>query len=118
MSMGFILMIIASLFATGGEKVSFLWLIAVYFFHTTGELCISPVGLSVVTKLAPKQFASLLMGIWFLSSFFANTIGGFFAGSYDTMSKWQFFMIPALFTGISAFVLIFLIKKIKTWMGE
>jgi POT family proton-dependent oligopeptide transporter len=115
---GFVLMMIASTLAGEHSKVSCFWLLFVYLFHTAGELCISPVGLSVVTKLSPKQFGSLLMGTWFLSSFFANLIGGFFAGSYDSMSKWQFFMMPVLFTGGSAIVLVFLIKRIKNWMGE
>jgi POT family proton-dependent oligopeptide transporter len=50
-------------------KASMIWLVLAYFFHTTGELCISPVGLSMVTKLAPLRLASLMMGVWFLVNF-------------------------------------------------
>lgn len=114
-AIGFLLMVIASSFAQT-EKVSFIWLIGVYLFHTLGELCISPVGLSMVTKLAPLKFASLLMGTWFLSSFFANLIAGFFAGSYENLKATEFFMIPAIITGISAVVLLFIAKSIKKWM--
>lgn len=115
-SLGFILMILAANFADEFGKVSILWLFAVYLLHTIGELCLSPVGLSAVTKLAPVQFASLLMGLWFLASFFANTAAGFFAGNYDTMVHAQFFAIPAITAGIAALLLLFLIKPINKWM--
>ena len=115
-SVGFVFMVIAAAFA-GTGKVSFLWLIGVYFFHTLGELCISPVGLSMVTKLAPLKFASLLMGTWFLSSFFANLTAGYFAGIYDSLKSTEFFIIPAIITGISAIVLLFIAKPIKKWMN-
>jgi len=61
------------------KKAALYWLVLTYFFHTVGELCISPVGLSIVTKLAPIKLASMLMGVWMLSSFAANIIGGFIA---------------------------------------
>ncbi len=114
-SIGFLLMIAASLFSNG-SKVSILWLLGVYLFHTLGELCVSPVGLSVVTKLAPVKFLSLLMGTWFLSSFFANSLAGVFAGCYDSLNQAQFFAIPALITFVSAIILFFLSKPIKNWM--
>ena len=56
--------------------ISFWWLIAVYFLHTMGELCLSPIGLSMVTRVSPKKLASLMMGFWFLSSAVANYIAG------------------------------------------
>lgn len=59
-----------------GVKVSMLWLISLYTIHTFGELCLSPIGLSMVNKLAPVKFASLLMGVWFLSTAAANKFAG------------------------------------------
>lgn len=59
-----------------GVKVSMLWLISLYTIHTLGELCLSPIGLSMVNKLAPVKFASLLMGVWFLSTAAANKFAG------------------------------------------
>jgi len=115
-SIGFVIMIFAAKYAEI-SKVSFVWLIIVYLFHTLGELCISPVGLSVVTKLAPIQFISLLMAIWFLSSFFANLAAGVFAGSYDTLSMHLFFAIPALITGIAAILMLLFSKLIQKWMN-
>ena len=114
---GFVLMIMASCLVGESSKVSALWLVSVYFFHTVGELCLSPVGISMVSKLAPVKFASMLMGIWFLSSFFANLSAGLFAGRYDLMDHRIFFLIPTLFAGISAIILVFLIKPIKRLMG-
>jgi len=115
-AVGFIVMVFASTLANTG-KVSFLWLIGVYLFHTLGELCVSPVGLSMVTKLAPLKFASLLMATWFLSSFFANLTAGCFAGCYDSLKTTEFFVIPAIITGISAIILLLLKKPIKKLMN-
>ena len=117
-SIGFILMIIAAFVSESAGKVSFLWLLGVYLFHTLGELCISPVGLSVVTKLAPVKFASLLMGTWFLASFFANFSAGLFAGKYDSLSTPEFFMIPMLITATAGAVALFFAKPIKKMMHE
>jgi POT family proton-dependent oligopeptide transporter len=64
-----------------GTKVSMLWLFSLYLIHTLGELCLSPIGLSMVNKLAPVKFASLLMGVWFLSTSAAN----FFAGTLSSL---------------------------------
>ena len=89
----------------GGEnpdvtvKASLMWLMMTYLIHTIGELALSPVGLSVVTKLAPVKFASLMMGVWLLSSFLANIIGGFVAASVESMGAF------AIFATISGFVI-------------
>jgi len=78
---GFLAMVAAALESAGGGKAAMSWLVIAYFFHTTGELCISPVGLSMVTKLAPLRLASLMMGVWFLINFVANWLAGII-GSY------------------------------------
>lgn len=65
-----------------GVKVSMLWLVSLYTIHTFGELCLSPIGLSMVNKLAPVKFASLLMGVWFLSTASANKFAGTLSGLY------------------------------------
>lgn len=115
-SFGFVLMVAASMISETAGKISFLWLIAVYLFHTLGELCISPVGLSVVTKLAPVKFASMLMGTWFLASFAANLTAGLFAGKYDSLSAPEFFMIPVLLTAIAGTAAFIFARPIKKWM--
>ena len=76
------LMIPAAMLAAQG-KVSPIWLTLVYLLQTAGELCLSPVGLSTVTKLAPKKFAAMTMGLWFLATSFGNKLAGFLAGKFD-----------------------------------
>ncbi len=68
--------------APGVKKVSMMWLISLYTIHTFGELCLSPIGLSMVNKLAPLKFASLLMGVWFLSTAAANKFAGKLSSYY------------------------------------
>jgi proton-dependent oligopeptide transporter, POT family len=82
------------------QKAALMWLIMTYFFHTIGELCLSPVGLSMVTKLAPIKLASLLMGVWMLSTFVANILGGFIAAYVEKLGA------ATIFTSIAAFVII------------
>lgn len=76
MSIGFIIMNKAALSASDGELVSPLWLISVFFMHTMGELCLSPIGISMVTKLAPQKISSIMMGVWFASFAVANYLAG------------------------------------------
>lgn len=82
------------------NKAALMWLIMTYFLHTVGELCISPVGLSVVTKLSPPKLASVLMAVWMLSSFFANIVGGYIAAYVETMGAGQVFSYIAIFVSV------------------
>ena len=95
---GFLLMIFAAnkVVASGGTAlVSPWWLVASYFFQTIGELCLSPVGLSSMTKLAPKAFVGQMMGIWFLASAVGNLIAGLVGGHVDPSKLDE---MPRLFT--------------------
>ena len=83
-------------FLSLNSKVSVLWLAVSYFIMTIAELCLSPIGLSLVSKLAPKKFLSLLMGTWFLTSFFGNMIAGFLGGMYDKMTPVTLFGVLAI----------------------
>ncbi|HEX9050784.1 MAG TPA: peptide MFS transporter [Anaeromyxobacter sp.] len=80
LGVGFLFMLAGGRHADAGALVSPMWLVMAYLFHTLGELCLSPVGLSYVTKLAPARFASLLMGAWYLANAAANKIAGAIAG--------------------------------------
>ena len=84
-------------------SVSIFWLVFAYLFHTLGELCVSPVGLSYVSKLAPIRLVGLMFGFWLLSSFFANLIGGFTGSYIDKIS---------LKVGLTGFFLIFTLVPI------
>lgn len=81
-AMGFYLLAFASQFV-GEGKVSFMWLIGVYFLHTCGELCVSPVGLSMVTRLAPTQLVAFFLGVWFVSLALGNYLGGWVASHFN-----------------------------------
>jgi POT family proton-dependent oligopeptide transporter len=94
-SVGMFVIAIASLSIDGG-KVSPLWLVAVYFIHTLGELCLSPVGLSTVTKLSPAQMVGLMMGLWFLATSIGNYLAGAMAGFYQDNGGVLFKLFGAL----------------------
>lgn len=115
--LGFLLLVPASRAGQAGVLVSPMWLVGVYFLHTIGELCLSPVGLSVVTKLAPVRIVGLMMGVWFLATAFGNKVGGWVAGFFDQ------FPLPSLFGAVAgttigaAVILALLVKPIRRLMG-
>jgi POT family proton-dependent oligopeptide transporter len=76
LALGYLVIAFGVLGLEPGVKVSMIWLLSLYTIHTFGELCLSPIGLSMVNKLAPVKFASLLMGVWFLSTASANKFAG------------------------------------------
>jgi POT family proton-dependent oligopeptide transporter len=111
---GFAVMSTAAHLAQWG-KVAPLWLASVYLLHTLGELCLSPVGLSMVTRVAPASVAALMMGVWFLSSAFGNYMAGV---SEALLEKMHLPLYPVL-TGISLIagvVLLFLARPLSRWM--
>jgi POT family proton-dependent oligopeptide transporter len=116
LAVGFYTMVCAGQRVDAGQTVGMSWLCAAYFFNTCGELCISPVGLSAVTKLAPPRLASLVMGLWFGSMAIANAIGGDYAGSYETMGKAAFFRLPMVMAGIGAVALLLLVRPLRRMM--
>ncbi|MBO6558478.1 MAG: peptide MFS transporter [Pseudomonadales bacterium] len=79
--LGFVALIIGASFAGEDGKVAVFWLALMYLLHTTGELCLSPVGLSMVTRLSVAQVGGIMMGVWFLSSAFATYVAGMIAGA-------------------------------------
>ncbi|PYP88772.1 MAG: MFS transporter [Blastocatellia bacterium AA13] len=119
--LGFVLLAYASTFAVGGARVGPGWLIFVYLLHTIGELCLSPVGLSTTTKLAPTRLVGLMMGVWFLSISFGNYAGGWVAGFFDPTVEGalaKLFGAVALTTIAAGVVLIALTPSIKKLMGR
>jgi POT family proton-dependent oligopeptide transporter len=86
-------------------KINLWWLVAVYFLHTLGELCLSPIGLSMVSKVSPKKLLSLMMGFWFLSSAIANYAAGRLPAllSYFDMDLFFFLTLSSLFAGFILF---------------
>ncbi|MCE2787624.1 MAG: peptide MFS transporter [Sphingobacteriales bacterium] len=121
LGVGFFLMIGAAL-ERGGDvadtavKANLMWLVGTYLIHTMGELCLSPVGLSMVTKLAPLRLGSLMMGVWFLSSFIANFLSGYLVQFFATMGALTIFaIISAVVIGLGLVVL-FISNQLKKMM--
>lgn len=111
---GFLFLVVAGGPADRGVLVSPFWLVAAYVLHSFGELCLSPVGLSYVTKVAPPRFASLMMGVWFLSIAAANYLGGFLASMmHEVPSLTRFFMIPVATSFGAAVVMLALVPLLK-----
>src|SRR5437867_7864821 len=107
----------AGAIAQGGTKVSPLWLVGAYFIEELGELCLSPVGLSVVTKLAPTRIVGLMMGVWFLSNALGNKLAGWSAGFISTMPLATLFGTTAVVMLGAALVMALLIKPVRNLMG-
>ncbi|WP_218080068.1 peptide MFS transporter [Anthocerotibacter panamensis] len=114
---GFLVIAGGSLLTAGGAKVSPLWLVMTYFFLTAGELCLSPVGLSAMTKLAPQRLVSQMMGLWFISVSLGNLMAGRVAGLFETLPLPQLFGAVALTAAGAGLLLALFVKPIKALMG-
>jgi POT family proton-dependent oligopeptide transporter len=115
---GFAVLIVAARLAQNGVQVSPMWLIVTYLLHTFGELCLSPVGLSAMTKLAPVRIGGLMMGVWFLATSVGNFIAGRVSGFYESMPLPTLFTTVALCGIVSGVILLMLGPPIKRMMGE
>jgi POT family proton-dependent oligopeptide transporter len=100
-----------------GTAVSPLWLVLTYFLHSVGELCLSPVGLSAMTKLAPAKIAAMIMGVWFLSISVGEFIGGRVAALYEQFRLSTLFTIVALFCIACAAILVCFNRPMKKLSG-
>jgi POT family proton-dependent oligopeptide transporter len=97
MGCGFLVMYFAAQHVLTGAKVSPAWLVCTYLLHTLGELCLYPVGLSYMSKLAPPRFAGQVMGLWFLSLALGGNLAGQISGQYDS-SRLE--SLPGLFLSV------------------
>jgi POT family proton-dependent oligopeptide transporter len=113
---GFLAMVGAVYDQAAHGKASMWWLVIAYFFHTTGELCISPVGLSMVTKLAPLRLASLMMGVWFLINFVANWLAGIIGSYAESLGELSIFSGLAITLFLFAAILWLLSGTLVRWM--
>jgi len=99
-------------------RVTGLWLFLFYLLSTLGELCLSPVGLSMVTKLAPARYASLFMGVWLLASSVAQYAGGSIGETWGTVTPGSYFRLFVWICGIGAVALAFLVKPLRRLMHD
>jgi POT family proton-dependent oligopeptide transporter len=118
---GFLVMAAAAKLVAGGSKVLPTWLILTYLLHTFGEICLSPVGLSYTTKLAPKRLAGQVMGLWFLSLSLGNLLAGLIAGQFDAKNlaamPGQYMALVYCMVGLGT-VLLLISRPVKKLMGN
>ncbi len=118
LALGFVCMVGAALEQNGDMtvKTSMMWLVGAYFFHTLGELCLSPIGLSLVTKLAPLRLASLMMGAWFGANAIANYIAGLIGASLGETGPLAIFGGIAVTAVVAGVILLLCSNKLIDWM--
>jgi POT family proton-dependent oligopeptide transporter len=120
MGSGFLFMVQAATLVAGGMRSPAYFLILTYLVHTFGELCLSPVGLSTVTKLAPARFVGQMMGVWFLASSLGKLMAGLIAGSFDpndlAAMPGRYFDIVLYGCGVG-FVLLLISRRVTRLMG-
>ena len=118
LGLGFLVLAWGATYTFDGNLVSPTWLIVTYFFHTTGELCLSPVGLSSITKLSPRRFVGQMMGIWFMASALGNLLAGLVAGLIGSLPLPQLFGTVCLITAGSGLILLAFAKPIRQLIGD
>ena len=101
-----------------GPGVSPAWLIVTYFFHTVGELCLSPVGLSSITKLAPGKYVGQMMGIWFMGAALGNLFAGLIGGKFESLPLADLFFSVAMVVIFSGLLFATFSKPIKILIGR
>ena len=124
LSMGYLVIAFGVKGVEPGMKVSIMWLTSLYFIHTMGELCLAPIGLSLVYRLSPARFSSLLMGVWYLSTSAANKLAGLLSGyypeegvekaflGYTVSNLFDFFLLFVLMSGAASVVLFLISGKL------
>jgi POT family proton-dependent oligopeptide transporter len=120
MALGFLVMVGAASVVADGMSAAVYWLVLTYLLHTFGELCLSPVGLSSVTKLVPQRFVGQSLGIWFLAASLGNLVAGAIAGEFDADNVAAMpaqYLSIFWFGAISAVVLFLFSPIVKRWMG-
>ncbi len=106
----------AKAFATDGVPVSMFWLIGFNAVLTLGELYLSPVGLSLVTKLAPARMVSMLMGVWFMSQFLGNYLAGYLGEFWDIWPGERFFLMIAALAGVAGLLILCMLRHLNRVM--
>ncbi|MFY1827003.1 peptide MFS transporter [Myxococcus fulvus] len=116
LSIGFVFMLGASNQSEAAGKAAAYWVILAYLFHTMGELCLSPVGLSMVTKVAPQRIVSAMMGVWFLANAAANKLSGVIGGYSEKLGEFDVFLYISIGTGIAGLILLVVSPVLKKMM--
>lgn len=116
--LGFLVLVPAARVVLGGSLAGPGWLVTLYLVHTCGELCLSPVGLSAMTKLAPVRIVGLIMGVWFLAASAGNYLAGRAVGLTQTMSMESFFLLMTAFPAVIGVLLLILAKPVERMLSR
>ena len=112
------LVLVAAAFVADGGKASVLWLLLYFVILTVGELYLSPVGLSLVTKVAPARAISLMMGVWLSTSFTGGFLAGYLGSFWSDMAKGSFFMMIAIIAALAGLVILAFVRPLKPMLRE
>jgi POT family proton-dependent oligopeptide transporter len=118
LGLGFAVLAWGSANATLESPVSPAWLVVTYFFHTVGELCLSPIGLSSITRLSPARYVGQMMGIWFMGAALGNLVAGRVAGLIESLPLPQLFGAVTTFSVGAGLVLLVFTKPLRGWIGD
>ena len=118
LGVGFAVLAWGSVNATLENPVSPAWLVVTYFIHTVGELCLSPIGLSSITRLSPARYVGQMMGIWFMGAALGNLVAGRVAGLIESLPMPQLFGTVTMFSVGTGLVLLLFSKPLKGWIGD
>jgi POT family proton-dependent oligopeptide transporter len=118
LSAGFFVLAWGAAGATKPGSVAITWLVVTYFLHTVGELCLSPVGLSSITKLAPRDRISQMMGLWFVATALGNLFAGLTAGTLENKTPGAVFSSVAIYIGAAGLVAVVGAPFVKRVMGK
>jgi POT family proton-dependent oligopeptide transporter len=118
LGVGFAVLAWGSANATSDTPVSPAWLVVTYFFHTVGELCLSPIGLSSITRLSPARYVGQMMGIWFMGAALGNLVAGRVAGLIESLPMPQLFGAVTIFSVTAGLVLLMFTKPLRGWIGN
>jgi POT family proton-dependent oligopeptide transporter len=113
MSLGFVLLLALMQGLPAGQKLHWLWLFACVFFFTVGEIYLSPIGLSFVSKIAPRKIIAMMMGIWLLSSFFGNYMAGYLGSYYERIGSEGFFTLMIVLSLAASIILMLLARGLR-----
>ena len=116
--LGFLWLVGGARGAADGSRVGIHWLLGVYLLHTIGELCLSPVGLAAMSKLAPARVTSTMMGVWFLATSVGNFMGGSVAGYYERFELPTLFLLVACSAFVMAALMFLLVKPLRRMLRD
>jgi len=114
----YVVLVLAAGAAGDTHKSGLLWLFGFSILVTLGELYLSPIGLSLVTKLAPVRMVSMLMGVWFLATFVGNNMAGWLGTFFQKMPKQEFWMVPAVIAAGTGLLIFLLHHPVQKAMGS